>query len=65
MADTSSPNASSFGGLNLTTLVQQSWSFGPAYASGKFHSIKLYRNKNFTEGEIVANYLAQKTRFGL
>lgn len=64
-ADVSALNTKSFGGLNLTTLVQQSWTFGPAYASGTYHYIKLYRNKNFTEGEIVANYLALKDRFGI
>jgi hypothetical protein len=63
--DSSVSNSKSFGGLNSNPLQHRSWLYGPTYAVGKYHSIKLHRNRNFTQSEIVSNYLAQKDKFSI
>jgi len=58
-------NTDTFNNLNSSTLVPQSWQFGSRFCVGKYHNIKLYRNRNFTEQEIIENYLFYRKLFGL
>jgi len=50
---------------NKLTITHQIWDFSPPGPFGDFYSIKVYDNKSFTSQEVLQNYNAQKSRFGL
>jgi len=52
---------------NRNPITSQIWVADPGTQrpQNTFHSIAIYHNKNFTDNEIVANYLEKRGRYGL
>jgi hypothetical protein len=50
---------------NRSTITHATWAYSPIGPFGDFYSIRVYDNKSFTSGEVLQNYNAQKSRFGL
>jgi hypothetical protein len=50
---------------NRLTITHKIWEYSPIGPFGDFYSIRVYDNKSFTSQEVLQNYNAQKSRFGL
>jgi hypothetical protein len=58
------PSSVSLSG-NRLTITHRIWEYSPIGPFGDFYSIKVYNNKSFTSSEVLQNYNAQKSRYGL
>jgi len=61
---TTVPSSVSLSG-NRSTITHAIWAFSPTGPFGDFYCIRVYDNKSFTSQEVLQNYNAQKSRFGL
>jgi hypothetical protein len=50
---------------NRSTITHATWAYSPIGPFGDFYCIRVYDNKSFTSQEVLQNYNAQKSRFGL
>ena len=58
------PSTASLTG-NRLTITHKIWEYSPPGPFGDFYCVRIYDNKSFTDKEVLQNYNAQKSRFGL
>jgi len=63
-SSTTVPSSVSLSG-NRSTITHKHWEYSPEGPFGDFYCIRVYDNKSFTSQEVLQNYNAQKSRFGL
>jgi len=59
------PNWSMSGSIPLRSSIRSTSSPDSLYPNGTYYSIKIYKDKYFTQNEVTQNYNALKGRFGL